>query len=191
MERIVEDQAKNKKKEQKSKGGNADWSAFISDIKALSELLILLVAAMRYLSCPPVRRMPLSNPTCPLTFSSCQCRCRWPRSCMRQLYGPCAVLCDASLAPDLMAKSGSSLKRGPKSKGRAYELGAEEPGLVIQLPKTQGFGHSGAALVPLRAADRFAANRSAASCNRAQPSASAFGVEIGAQRWIPTGDPWG
>jgi len=49
MERIVEDPVKNKKKEQKSKGGNADWSAFISDIKALSELLILLVAAMRYL----------------------------------------------------------------------------------------------------------------------------------------------
>ncbi|EDX10230.1 GD14376 [Drosophila simulans] len=55
------------------------------------------------------------------------------------------VLCDASLAPDLMAKSGSSLKRGPTSKGRAYELGAEEPGLVIRLPETQGFGHSGAA----------------------------------------------
>lgn len=80
-----------KKKNRNQRGGNADWSAFISDIKALSELLILLVAAMRYLSCPPVRRMPLSNPTCPLTFSSCQCRCRWPRSCMRQLYGPCAV----------------------------------------------------------------------------------------------------
>jgi len=47
---------------------DADWSAFISDIKALSELLILLVAAMRYLSCPAVGH-PISPPIAPPFFS--------------------------------------------------------------------------------------------------------------------------
>jgi len=45
---------------------------------------------------------------------------------MRQLYGPC-VVCDASLAPDPMAKSGNSLKEGQNRNG--VDQGC--PGLVI------------------------------------------------------------
>jgi len=124
---------------------DADWSAFISDIKALSELLILLVAAMRYLSCPAVGH-PISPPMAPpFFFRVVNARCRWPRSCMRQLYGPC-VVCDASLAPDPMAKSGNSLKEGQNRNG------VDKGGVSRtsdRLPETQGLGHSWCRSSPL------------------------------------------
>jgi len=59
---------------------------------------------------------------------------------MRQLYGPC-VVCDASLAPDPMAKSGNSLKEGQNRNG--VDQGC--PGLVIGYRRRKTWAIPGAA----------------------------------------------